>query len=77
MSPLIQNIIRFAVIMAIQVLLLNTVELQNVTAVWGVSLFKPFFTMEIVDEDHYIIDVEHSAIFSNFMSLFGISILCI
>jgi len=43
MSPLIQNIIRFAVIMAIQVLLLNTVELQNVTAVWGVSLFKPFF----------------------------------
>ena len=43
MSPLIQNIIRFAVIMAIQILLLNTVELQNVTAVWGVSLFKPFF----------------------------------
>lgn len=33
------------------------------------SLFKPFFTMEIIDEEHYVIDVEHSAIFSNFMSL--------
>ncbi|MDZ4666355.1 MAG: SulP family inorganic anion transporter [bacterium] len=33
------------------------------------SLFKPFFTMEVVDDEHYIIDVEHSAIFSNFMSL--------
>ncbi len=33
------------------------------------SLFKPFFTMVIIDEDHYVIDVEHSAIFSNFMSL--------
>lgn len=33
------------------------------------SLFKPFFTMEIIDKEHYVIDVEHSAIFSNFMSL--------
>ncbi|OYU95586.1 MAG: sulfate transporter [Bacteroidetes bacterium B1(2017)] len=33
------------------------------------SLFKPFFTMVIEDDDHYMIDVEHSAIFSNFMSL--------
>ncbi len=33
------------------------------------SLFKPFFTMVIIDEEHYVIDVEHSAIFSNFMSL--------
>jgi MFS superfamily sulfate permease-like transporter len=33
------------------------------------SLFKPFFTMEIIDDEHYKIDVEHSAIFSNFMSL--------
>jgi MFS superfamily sulfate permease-like transporter len=33
------------------------------------SLFKPFFTMEVIDEEHYVIDVEHSAIFSNFMSL--------
>jgi rod shape-determining protein MreD len=43
MSPLIQNIIRFGLIMAIQIFLLNTVELHNLSVAWGVSLFKPFF----------------------------------
>jgi rod shape-determining protein MreD len=43
MSSLVQNIIRFGVILGIQIFLLNHVELQNLTVVWGVSLFKPFF----------------------------------
>jgi len=33
------------------------------------SLFKPFFTIIKEDEDNYRIDVEHSAIFSNFIGL--------
>ncbi len=33
------------------------------------SLFKPFFTINEPDKDHYIIDVEHSAIFSNYIGL--------
>ena len=31
------------------------------------SLFKPFLTIDIIDEDHYHIDVEHSAVFSNYI----------
>jgi hypothetical protein len=33
------------------------------------SLFKPFLNVEIIDNDHYVIDVEHSAIFSNYIGL--------
>lgn len=33
------------------------------------SLFKPFFTIDETEAGHYVIDVEHSAIFSNFMGL--------
>jgi rod shape-determining protein MreD len=43
MSSLVQNIIRFGLILGIQIFLLNFTELHNLTVVWGVSLFKPFF----------------------------------
>lgn len=33
------------------------------------SLFKPFLNVEIIDNKHYVIDVEHSAIFSNYIGL--------
>ena len=33
------------------------------------SLFKPFLTINQIDDDNYIIDVEHSAIFSNYIGL--------
>lgn len=33
------------------------------------SLFKPFFTINTEEMDHYRIDVEHSAIFSNYIGL--------
>jgi len=33
------------------------------------SLFKPFLNVEIIDNEHYVIDVEHSAIFSNYIGL--------
>ncbi len=33
------------------------------------SLFKPFLNVEIIDNDHYVIDVAHSAIFSNYIGL--------
>ncbi len=33
------------------------------------SLFKPFFTINTEEEGHYRIDVEHSAIFSNYLGL--------
>jgi MFS superfamily sulfate permease-like transporter len=31
------------------------------------SLFKPFLTIDIIDEEHYHVDVEHSAVFSNYI----------
>lgn len=31
------------------------------------SLFKPFLTIDIIDDTHYHIDVEHSAVFSNYI----------
>jgi len=33
------------------------------------SLFKPFLTINQPDQEHYTIDVEHSAIFSNYIGL--------
>ncbi len=43
MTPLIQNIIRFGLILGIQIILLREVEVHDVAVVWGISLFKPFF----------------------------------
>ncbi len=31
------------------------------------SLFKPFLTIDIIDEENYHVDVEHSAVFSNYI----------
>jgi len=33
------------------------------------SLFKPFLTINQIDDDTYVVDVEHSAIFSNYIGL--------
>jgi MFS superfamily sulfate permease-like transporter len=33
------------------------------------SLFKPFLTINEIDDTHYVIDVNHSAIFSNYIGL--------
>jgi rod shape-determining protein MreD len=42
MNVLIQNIIRFGLLLGIQIFLLRNVELDNATLFFGVSLFKPF-----------------------------------
>jgi cell shape-determining protein MreD len=42
MSPLIKNIFRFTIIMAIQVFVLNDVWLKGNTTLMGISLFKPY-----------------------------------
>lgn len=31
------------------------------------GMFKPFLTIDVIDENHYHVDVEHSAVFSNFI----------
>jgi rod shape-determining protein MreD len=43
MNVVVQNIIRFGLILSIQIFLLNNVQLESATLFWGVSLFKPFF----------------------------------
>ncbi len=43
MSPLVKNIIRFALIMAVQIFLINNVALARVSHFGGITLFAPFF----------------------------------
>ncbi len=43
MSQVIQNIIRFGIILFIQIFLLNSVEVARNTSLYNVALFKPFF----------------------------------
>jgi rod shape-determining protein MreD len=43
LSPLIKNIIRFAVILAVQIFLINNVALARVSHFGGITFFAPFF----------------------------------